>query len=131
MHQVGARGERGDAGPRPAPRVEQHLERAPIADQRARERGHRPGEAEAHDFDAHAERRERPDRLGRRRADDERGAGDLVPRREQAEMVVGAQLVAAPRRHRKARHQEEDLHAASHRFVVAAWRQMPAVAPRR
>ena len=50
----------------------------------------------------------------------ERAARDVMARGEQAEMVVGPQLVAPPRRHRKARDEEEDLHAASHRLVVAA-----------
>ena len=63
---------------------------------------------------------------------EKRDAGEVVPAREQTQVMISAHLVAAPGRNGKAGHEEDDLHATpSHCLVVAAWRQMPAVAPRR
>ncbi len=131
MYQVGARSERHHARAGPAARIEQHLQRPPVAEEGARQRRERAREAEPHHLDPDAERGERGACRHRRRAGDERGARDLVARREQAQMVIGAELIAAPGRHREACHQEEHPHAASQCLVLAACRQMPAIAPRR
>ena len=120
-----------DGGRAAPPRVEQHLEGTRVADERAGERRHGPEHPEPHDDEAHAERLDlRPQGRGRRTRE-QRTARDLVGARQQPQVMVGADLVAPPRRHRETGHEEEHLHAASHRLVVTAWRQMPSVAPRR
>ena len=132
VHDVEATAREPLHGARRAPAgVEQHLEGTPVAQQPARERRCRPQHAERDDDEAHPERLDLRPQAGGRRTREERTAGDLVRRREQSQVMVGTHLVAPPWRHRQARHEEEHLHAASHRLVVTAWRQMPAVAPRR
>jgi len=107
---VRARDERRDPPAGAGARVEERLERPAVADERARERRERAGDAERDENDARAHRLDLRDRRRRRCAPDERDASDVVPRCEEAEMVVRADLVAAPGRHGKARDQEDDAH---------------------
>ena len=124
------RDQRRHAAPRRSPLVEEHLQRPAITDDRLRERRDGPDGAERHHLEAHPERRDLVAQRRRRLAGQQRAARDVVPRRQATQVVVGAHLVPAPRRHRQACHQAEHLHVASQRFVDPACGHASAVRPR-
>jgi hypothetical protein len=112
-----------------APPVEVHLERRRVGEPAA-ERDAAAREPERHDLEPHAERADRVGVRGAHAAEHERADGHVVARREEPQVVVGPQLVAAPGRDREPRQQRQDLQAR-HSFVVAAWIHTPSVACRR
>ena len=117
--------------PCPAPEVEQHLERPVVAQESTGEGGQAADPPERDDFHAHAHRLDLGASPSRWRTEHEGAAGDRVAGRQEAEVMVGADLIAAPGRHRKTRGEEEYPHSGSQRLVLAACRQTPSVCPRR
>jgi hypothetical protein len=80
--------------------VQQDLERPAVADQRAREGRARADDAEPHDLETDPEGFHRRAQGCRWLAGQQRAAGDVVARGEMPQVMVGAHLVAAPRRNR-------------------------------